>query len=337
MPATLGTSNLYQGATQRYFDREVLPVAQRTLVLRQFAQKLKIPTGMGQTYTGTRFDRFPLPFGPLAEGVAPAGRAPTISQVMGVVSQWGDRANITDISEITPLYDVLEQCARLLRLQVPETYERNMFNQVMASTQRNFVNSRGSRALIQSGDLLDPTTISRTVANLETLGAYKFNGPSAEHDRRDMDSGPRRSMRNPATSEHFSVVFHPLVSNDFINNSTVQIAWSYSDVDKLYQNEVGMWRDMHFCKSNLVPYWTGVANNDSGITYTPGSAGNLASNANTYIQITGSDPQNQYEQRIYQISAAQNVSGGPNGSVSVVLPSSPTNYTYSIYISQGVN
>ena len=44
-----------------------------------------------------------MPFAPIAEGQPPAGQAPTISQVTGFVQQWGDRANITDISEITPL------------------------------------------------------------------------------------------------------------------------------------------------------------------------------------------------------------------------------------------
>jgi N4-gp56 family major capsid protein len=333
MPATLGTSPLFAGDVQRFLDREVLPVAQRHLVVRQFAQKIRIPTHQGMTYTATRYARFVLPYGPIAEGVPPPGQAPAISQVTGIVTQWGDRANITDIAEITPLHDVLSQASRMLQLQLPETLERNMFAQLMAAVQVNFVNQRGSRAALTAGDLLDPITVNRTVANLKTLGAYMFNGPTETDVKKSIDEGPRKARADPATHEHYVAVAHPIPLNDFANNSTVQLAWSYSDINKLYINEVGQWRGMHFCESNMVPYWVGVANNDSGAAYVAGTAGNLPS-ATYVVQITGSDPQNQYEQRIYQVSAGVAVTG-PTGSISVTLPSSPANYTYSVYVSSG--
>jgi len=293
MVATLGTSALYQGDTQRFLDREVLPVAQRHLVVRQFAQKIKIPRNMGLTFTATRYNRFTLPFGPISEGVPPIGQAPSISQVAGVVMQWGDRANITDIAEITPMHDVLTQASRMLQLQVPETYERNMFNQLQAATQRNYVNQKGARASLVSADQLDPYTVNRTVANLKTVGAYMRNGPTETDVRKDIEEGPRKASADPRSHEHYVMVAHPIPLNDFANNATVQLAWSYSDINKLYINEVGQWRGMHMCESNLVPYWTGNANNANGLTYTAGTAGSLVTNANYVVQVTGSDPQNQ--------------------------------------------
>jgi N4-gp56 family major capsid protein len=333
MAATVGTSPLYQGDTQRFLDREVLPVVQRHLVLRQHAQKIRIPKNMGLTFTATRYNRFTLPYGPIAENVAPPGQAPSISQITGVVQQWGDRANITDIAEITPFHDVLKQAARMLELQVPETYERNMFVQLNAAVQVNFVNQRGSRAALVAGDLLDPTTVNRTVANLKTLGAYMVNGPTETNVRKDIEEGPRKARADPATHEHYVSVSHPIPLNDFANNSTVQLAWSYSDINKLYINEVGQWRGLHFCESNMVPYWTGNANNANGLTYTAGTAGSLAT-ASYVVQVTGSDPQNQYEQQIFQVSGSVAVTG-PTGSISVTLPTAPANYTYSVYVSLG--
>ena len=337
MVATLGTSGLYQGDTQRFLDKEVLPVAQRHLVVRQFAQKIRIPERMGLTYTGTRYNRFVLPYGPLNEGVPPIGQAPSISQISGVATQWGDRANITDITEMTPFHDVLSQCSKLFQLQVPETYERNTFNQLIAGTQVNFVNQRGSRAALLAGDLLDPYTVNRTVANLKTLGAYMMNGPTETDVRKDIEEGPRKATANPRTHEHYVCVAHPIPLNDFANNSTVQLAWSYSDIDKLYINEVGQWRGLHFCESNLVPYWVGNANNASSLTYTPANTGGNLVTATYVVQVTGSDPQNQYEQQIFQVSGSQVVTGGTgiNGSISVTLPTSPANYTFSVYISSG--
>lgn len=333
MGATLGTSALYQGDVQRFLDREVLPVAQRHLVVRQFSQKIRVPEHMGMTFTATRYNRFPLPYGPIAEGVAPPGQAPSISQVTGVLMQWGDRANITDIAEITPLHDVLVQAGRMLELQLPETLERNSFVQLNAAVQRNFVNQKGSRAALTAGDLLDPFTVNRTVANLKTLGAYMFGGPTETNVRKDISEGPRKAVANPRTHEHYVAVAHPIPLNDFANNSTVQLAWSYSDINKLYINETGQWRGMHFCESNMVPWWVGVANNDAGLTAAATAGGGTFAAGSYIVQITGSDPQNQYEQRIYQPSSALTVAA--NGSVTVTLPSTPANYTYSVYVGSG--
>jgi N4-gp56 family major capsid protein len=335
MVATLGTSSQYQAATRRFLDKEVLPVAQRQLVLRQFAEKIKIPHNEGMTYTGTRFSRFVLPFGPISEGVPPPGQAPTFTQVTGVARQWGDRANITDVAEITPYYNILEQASKLLQLQVPELYERNAFNEAASGSQVNYVNQRGARASLVAGDLFDPTVVNRTVSNLKTLGAYMWNGPTETDARISMDQGPRKGNANPSTHEHYVCLAHPIPLNDFANNAVVQTAWSYSDINKLYINEVGQWRGMHFCESNMVPFWVGVANNDSGLTYTPATTGGTLPAATYVVQVTGSDPQNQFEQRIYQVSGSQVVGGAGAGSISVVLPSSPANYTYSIYISSG--
>jgi N4-gp56 family major capsid protein len=335
MVATLGTSGLYQGDTQRFMDREVLPVAQRHLVLRQHAQKIHIPPHMGLTYTATRYNRFVLPYGPLNEGVPPLGQAPSISQISGVAIQWGDRANITDIAEITPLHDVLSQCSRLLQIQVPEVYERNAFNMLQAASQVNFSTQRGSRAALQAGDLLDPFTVNRTVANLKTVGAYLMNGPTETDVRKSIEEGPRKATASPASHEHYVAIAHPIVLNDFANNSTVQLAWSYSDINKLYINEVGQWRGMHFCESNMVPFWQGNANNANGLAYTPSNTGGFLPAGNYVVQVTGSDPQNQYEQQIFQVSGTIAVGGAGLGSISVTLPTVPANFTFSIYISPG--
>jgi len=246
--------------------------------------------------------------------------------------QWGDRANITDIAELTPLHKIANQAARLLEYQVPETYERNAFNQVIAGTQINYVNQRGSRALLQAGDLLDPFTVNRTVSNLKTLGAPMMNGPTDTDVRKDIEEGPRKATANPRTHEHYVAVAHPIPLNDFANNSTVQLAWSYSDINKLYINEVGQWRGMHFTESNLVPSWLGV--DGSGITTTPGTAvGATLANGVYQVVVTGSDIQNQYESLIYNSVPAATVAAGGTGTISLTTPAT-AGFTYSVYVSQ---
>jgi N4-gp56 family major capsid protein len=326
--ATTATSAQFQADISRYLDSKVLRLAQRHLVVRQFAQKIKIPTGEGLTYTATRFNRLVLPFAPLNEGVPPVGQAPTIQQVTGICVQWGDRVTVTDVADLTIKHPVFQQAIRLLGIQVPETYERNILVQLCSGQQVNYVNSRGARASLVAGDVLDPTTVNRTVVNLKNLGAPMWNGPQETDIRRSIEEGPAKSKKDPMASEHYVAVGSPLViEGDFATNSTVQLAWAYSDINKLYISEVGQWRGMHFCSSNMVPSWYGGVQ----ATGTAGTSGSLAgAPTNYYIVWTGSDTQNQYESYIGAISAAISVTG-PNGSISTTSPN-VAGYTWSCYV-----
>jgi hypothetical protein len=60
-----------------------------------------------------------------------------------------------------------------------------------------------------------------------------------------------------------------------------------------------------------------------------GTAGSLAT-GNYFVIVTGQDTQNQYESRIYAVSASTAVTG-PNGSLSVVVPVVP-NFTFTVYV-----
>src|SRR6266550_6630595 len=247
-------SSSYQADVTRYLDHKVLRLAQRHIVLGQFAEKIKIPENQGMTYTATRYNRLPLPFAPLVEGVAPSSQAPTISQVTGIALQWGAKVNVTDIANMTIEHPVVDQAIKLLGYQVPETYERNLWNQLVSGTQVNYVNQRGARASLVAGDVLDPTTVNRTVVNLKNLGAPMMNGPTEVDVKKSMDSGPAASEKGPRSSEHYVALGSPMpIDGDFAQNATVVTAWSYSDINKLYINETGYWRGMHFCTSNLTP------------------------------------------------------------------------------------
>jgi N4-gp56 family major capsid protein len=325
------TSSQFQADIQRILDKETLEVAQRFLVIYQFSDKKTMPKDHGTSWTATRFNRLPLPLAPLSEGVPPIGETLTISQVTGVALQWGDKVTFTDVATITIQHDLLHEATERLGMQVAELRERNGWNAVLAGTQVNYVNQRGARASLVAGDVLDPNTVNRTVANLKNLGAPMWSGQTGETVQRSIDHNARGSSGKPMTHEHYVAVGSPLVFNDFASNPTVVQAWSYSDITRLYINETGYWRGMHFCETNMVPTFVGLANNSASASYTAATAGSLATG--TYImQITGWDTQNQYETRILQVSAGVSVTG-PTGSVTVVTPST-TGFTYAVYISQ---
>ena len=321
-------SSQFQADIEGYIADKTLPLARRQLVAFQFADKSEgIPKGRGVNYTASRYVRLPLPFAPLSEGVPPIGETMSLQQVTATALQWGDKVTITDVAEMTIKHPLFEKACELVALQLSETLERNTFNALMGGTQVNYVNSRGSRGALQAGDVLDGQTVIRTDAALETLGAPRWMGDEMTDTK--IDAGkPTKASDNPRSMPHYVALIHTLVVGDFRQNSDVRLAWTYSDLNRLYNYEAGEWSGIRFCKTNMIPSWTGIAN--TGQNATAGTAGALASSTTYNVIITGSDNQNQYESLIYVISGNVNVTG-PNGSISVTLPST-VGYTYSAYI-----
>lgn len=321
------TSTNFSGDITTYIEKKVLPLTRRQLVAYQFATPATLPKGFGTTYTATRYNRLTLPFAPLSEGVPPVGESMTISQVAGQTQQWGDKVTITDVAEMTIFHPIFKQAMRLTALQMAESNERRIYLTLMGGTQVNYVNQRGARANLQAGDVLDPHTINRTSAALETIGAPRFNGDEETDAKIDARSGGRNASQNPRIHGHYVAICHPSVVGDFSENPTVQTAWSYSDINRLYNYEAGEWRGITFCKSNMVPSFAGIA----AVTGAAGTTGgSLTAGTTYYLQVTGSNAQNQYESQIYQVDGGE-APGGGNTALSITLPSA-TGYTYSVYI-----
>jgi N4-gp56 family major capsid protein len=322
----VNTSPAFQADVEAYIADKTLPLARRQLVVYQFGDPLELPKGRGTTYTATRYNRVPLPFAPLSEGVPPIGELLTIQQIVATALQWGDKITITDVAELTIKHPLFKKAIELTGLQVAETFERNTFNTLMAFSQVNYVNSRGARASLIAGDVMNVHELNRAYAMLVTLGAPRYAGDEMTDTKIAADSGGAKASTNPRAMPHFVAVIHPFVAGDLRENSQINTAWSYSDINRLYNYEIGEWSGVRFCLSNLVPSFVGVAQ----INPTAGTAGSLATGNYTII-VTASDTQNQYESRIYQASGATAVTG-PNGSLSVVLPAL-AGFTFSVYVS----
>jgi N4-gp56 family major capsid protein len=320
------TASTFGADISQYIADKTLPLARRQLVVYQFGDPATLPKGNGTTYTATRFQRVPLPFQPLSEGVPPVGQQMTIQQVSAQCQQWGDKITITDIAEMTPKHPIFQEASNLIGLQSAETLERNTFNNLLAGSQVNYVNSRGSRANLAAGDVLNPHELNRASAMLFNLGTPRFMGDEVTDMKLDVGAGQPKASSSPRAMPHYAGVFHPFVVSDMRENSVVVTAWSYSDINRLYNFELGELDGVRCCMSNMVPTFTGVA----AVTGTAVAGGGTFASGNYTTTITGSDIQNQYESRIYQTSG--NITVAANGSISVTLPST-TGFTYSVYVS----
>jgi len=309
-----------------HIQDEVLRLSQRQLVAYQFGQPLRIEKNTGVTYTATRYERLPLPFAPLSEGVPAAGESISIAQVSATAQQWGDLVRVTDVADMTIKHPLFKQAIRLIALQQPETIERNVLNILMTATQVNYANGKANRASLVATDVNSPVEIGKIVGALETFGAPTFSGDEREDMKIDMD-GKTKASNSPSVMPHYVALVHPLVAQDLRQNSTIATAWSYSDVNRLYNNDLGEWGGARFCKSNMIPYWKG----QNAVSGTPATTGGALAAGTYYIQVTGAPAATSVEQQIYQVSGAITVGGSGAGSISVTVPTL-AGYVFNVYI-----
>ena len=326
MANTTNYASTFSSDIENYIQQETLRIADRQLVAYQFGDMLRLPKNRGTQYTASRYDRVNLPFSPLSEGVPPVGEALNLTQVSAIAQQWGDTITVTDVADMTIKHPLFQKAIELIALQMTETLERNTFSNLLAGTQINYVNSRGARASLVAGDVLNPHEINRAAAALFTIGAPQFMGQT-QPDTKVAADKPAKASRDPRGFQHYVAILHPLVEQDMRENPTVVTAWSYSDLNKLYNNELGEWGGTRFTRSNMVPYFTGVAS----VTPTGHTTGGNLADGTYYVQVTGSVQQNGYEQRIYQASTGVVISGGSgNGSITLTTPTL-AGYTFNVY------
>jgi N4-gp56 family major capsid protein len=328
MANNTNTSSQFTADIQNFIQKKTIRLVDRQLVLYQFGDKAVLPKNRGTVYTASQYNRVNLPFAPLSEGIPPVGETMTLTQVSATAQQWGDTINVTDVADLTIDHPIFQKAIELIALQQAETLERNTANVLMGGTQVNYVNSRGSRAALTSTDYLNPFELNRAVGALRTIGAPEFMGQANEDEK--IEAGkPSMASKDPRGFQHYVSVLHPLVEQDMRNNSQVVTAWSYSDINKLYNNELGEYAGIRFTRSNMVPYFVGVAN----VTATGNTTGGSLAAATYSVQVTGSVAQNGYETLIYQAGNVV-VGGSGAGSVTLTTPST-TGYLYNVYITSG--
>ena len=333
---TTNFSSPFSADISNFIQKKKQPLVERQLVLYQFGQMLRLPKQRGTTYTASRYDRSNLPIAPLSEGVPPIGETIPLAQVNVTAQQWGDTITVTDVADFTIEHPLFEVATDLIAMNAAETLERNTANALLSGTQINYVNSRGSRNALVAGDVMNSHEVNRAVGALRTIGAPEFMGQTNE-DEKVTAGKPSMASKDPRGFQHYVTVCHPLVEQDMRENSTVVLAWANSDVNKLYNNELGAWGGMRWCRSNMIPYFVGVA---APVVSTPsGTNGNFVG-SNTggalaattyYVQITGSVVQNGYETAIGAPSAGLVIGGAGNGSITVTMPTT-TGYVYNVYV-----
>jgi N4-gp56 family major capsid protein len=250
----------------------------------------------------------------------------SLETIQGTVQQWGAIGTITDIAENTVFHPPFQNLIKMLALQTAETLERNTFNTLNSGTQVQYANNKASRFNLAATDVMSGDELIKATSILRTLGAPMFDGDMETDVQKDAGKGGANASKSPRMTEHYVAICSPQVTADLRSDTSITTAWSYSDINRLYNHEVGEWNSVRFCESNMVPKFTGAA---AVAGASAGTSGSLATDT-YFLLVTASDAQTQYETVIYAADGGTAVTG-PNGSIDITVPAT-AGYTYNVYI-----
>ena len=136
--------------TAAYAAVTLLNRGQYDLVIERFGQGKPIPRKHSKVIKFRRYESLPRATAPLAEGVPPAGRKLSKTDVTATLEQYGDIVELTDVIYDTHEDDVLKEMMGLCGEQAAETVEVIRIAVLKAGTNVFYASSVASRALVNA-------------------------------------------------------------------------------------------------------------------------------------------------------------------------------------------
>ena len=133
MADTLTTTTQVDPAVSTFYDRVLLQAATANLVHLKWAQHARFDKKNGNTYKWRRYANLTAATTPLAEGINPPGQLLSKSDLVAVVSWYGDFVHITDVIDLTVEDAVLTIAAQKLGEQADRTFDLLMRDILVAT------------------------------------------------------------------------------------------------------------------------------------------------------------------------------------------------------------
>jgi N4-gp56 family major capsid protein len=251
--------NRYGDITPReagYIAKKLLERGQYDLITERFGQSRPIPKKNTKTIKFRRYESLPRATAPLAEGVPPAGRKLTYTDINATLDQYGDFVEITDVVFDTHPDGVADETKDLCAEQIAETVEVLRIAVMKAGTNVYYANSAASRTYVDSPPLRSDLrriyrafkrNKARTIANIVKASALISTEPVA-----------------PA----FFALGSTDLDADIRNIEGFVPTEKYSNSDRALPGEIGKVDQFRFILSALFEPW--LEGGASGTTYLSG-------------------------------------------------------------------
>jgi N4-gp56 family major capsid protein len=255
----MGNTNVYGDISPRtaaYAAVRLLTRGQYDLVTERFGQAKPIPKKHTKTIKFRRYESLPRATAPLAEGIPPAGRKLTKTDVSATLEQYGDVVELTDVIKDTHEDDVFKEAFDLCGEQAAETLEVIRIAVLKAGSNVFYANNAGSRSAVDSPPLRsDFRRIYRS-----------FKKNKAKTISKIVKASPLISTE-PVDAAYF-VMGHTDLDADIRNIEGFIPVKEYSSSDKALPAEIGSVDQFRFILTPLFESWE--TSGASGLTYLSG-------------------------------------------------------------------
>lgn len=133
--------------TAAYAEKELLKRGLPYLVLEKFGQAKPLPANMTKVMKFRRYSALPNTPVALVEGVTPAARALTVTDVTATLQQYGDLVTITDVVLDTHEDPTLNEAVEVLGEQAAQMIEKMRYGVIKAGTNVQYANGATRNAV----------------------------------------------------------------------------------------------------------------------------------------------------------------------------------------------
>lgn len=211
------------------------------LVLEKFGQAKVLPANKSKAVTFRRYNALDTTPNTLTEGVTPAAKQLTASDLPATLAQYGDLVTISDVVMDTHEDPVLREAVEVLGEQAAEMIETVRFNILKAGTNVFYANG-GARDAVN-------TPVDLTLQRKITRALKRQNARKITHVLR---STPAYGTQPVAPA--YVAVCHPDLENDIRAMDGFVAVESYGQMTP-YESEIGKVEDVRYVTSTVFEPW----------------------------------------------------------------------------------
>lgn len=265
--------------TAAFAVAEMLKRALPYLVIEKFGQAYPLPSNSTKVAKFRRFEALALATTPLTEGVTPAGKTLTVTDVTATLDQFGDFVTISDVIADTHEDPVFQQAQQVLAEQAAQTVETIRFNILKAGTNVYYANQAdGTTVATARNQVADHLTLP--LQRKVTRGLKRQN---ARMITMIIKSTP--AYKTESTEAGWIALCHPDCEND-IRSLTGFINVKDYGTAAPYEGEIGSVEDVRYIRSTIFTSWADAG----GVAATQGMVSTTGTNADVYpILYLGAD------------------------------------------------
>lgn len=223
--------------TAAYASKDMLTRGQPYLVLEKFGQSKPLPANNSKVIKFRRYtalDNTPVA---LTEGVTPAGKTLSYTDVTATLIQYGDLVRITDVIMDTHEDPVLKEATELLGEQAAQLVETMRFGVLKA----------GTNVLFANGALRSAVNTVVTVA-LQRRAVRTLKRQNARFITKIIRSTVAFQTENVAPG--YVALIHPDCETDVRNMAGFTAAEKYGSITP-WENELGKVEDVRYVSSTI--------------------------------------------------------------------------------------